>query len=99
MPRQRQRLDESGFAVPPPSSCTAPLGALESDQIDRLAELIANGQSEVPPDLSDTDQQRLHEEVRRLLRARLLRFIARAIATRLQRDPGPRQEDNSHARA
>jgi len=89
MPRRRHRPDSSGSAGSPPSSCMAPAGSLDVGQIHRLAELIADGRSEVPPDLSDADQQRLHEEVRRLLRARMLRFIARAIAARLQRDPGP----------
>jgi hypothetical protein len=70
---------------------------LDDDQIHRLAKLIANGKGEVPTNLSDANQQCLHDEVRRLLHAQLFRFIARAIAARLQRDPGPTKEDSPHA--
>jgi hypothetical protein len=99
MPRQRHRPGPSGPAGLRPSSRTAPAGSLDAGQVHRLAELIADGQCEAPPDLSGADQERLREEVRRLLRARLLSFIARAIAARLQRDPGPTQEGAPHARA
>jgi hypothetical protein len=91
MPRHRQRLDTAD-ATPEPSSLSLTDGSLEAVQIRRLAELIAEGRSCVPADLSPSEQQRLSEEVRGLLRSRLVRFIARAIALNLRRAAGPRED-------
>src|SRR5262245_40189987 len=90
MPRHRQRPDSAG-ATQEPSSLSLIPGGLEADQVRRLAELIAEGRTNVPADLSAADQQRVSEEVRQLLRARLVRFIARAIALDLRRAADPRE--------
>lgn len=55
----------------------------------RLAELIANGQGEVPFDLSGADRQNLCEEVRRRRRDRLILHLARVLALNLRRGPCP----------
>jgi hypothetical protein len=60
-----------------PSGSKAPL---TPEQVCRWAELIASGEGAFPDDPPSDDHQRLAAEVRRLLRARLLAFIAGAIA-------------------
>ena len=70
---------------------------LGDDEIGRLAEMIADGRCELPDDLPATDRQKLEAEVRRRLRERLIRLIARAIAQHLRRDAGHCLENSHHA--
>lgn len=70
-------------------------GPLTAEQIHRWAELIADGHSDFPVDLLAPDQDQLLTEVRRCLRARLVRFFARAIAGHLHHAAG--LENSSHA--
>ena len=51
--------------------------------------MIADGRGEFPTGLAPPDRDRLLAAVRRRLRDRMVRHIARAIAARLRRDPGP----------
>ena len=71
------------------SSDPNPPAGLTSDQIARWTDRIADGQDEFPADLSDPDRSVLAEAVRRGLRDRLLRHVARAVACQLagERDP------------
>jgi hypothetical protein len=66
-------------------------------QIDRWADLIAEGRGEIPSDLAPTYRDRLVLAARRRLRDRLVQHIARAIAARLGRDDGRSREKGSHA--
>lgn len=53
---------------------------LTDEQMQRWAELIANGDDRFPIGLAAADQDRLVDEVRRRRRERLIRYIARVIA-------------------
>jgi hypothetical protein len=53
---------------------------LSIDQIERLAEMIADGRSEMPTELQPADLERVEEATRRHLRDRLFRIIVRALA-------------------
>ncbi len=48
--------------------------------IDRLAELIAAGQAQLPTDLSPDDLRRLFKRVRQRRRENLIHYLARCIA-------------------
>jgi hypothetical protein len=87
MSRPRLRPASSGTRTAPASGTPAPEGP-DASALRRLAELVADGRSDVPADLPAPARRAVEEEVRRLLRARLTRFIARAIAARLCPDPG-----------
>jgi hypothetical protein len=71
--------------------------ALTADQVDRCADLIADGRGEFPDGLPPTDRARLLAAVRPRLRGRLFRLIARAIAGRLRRPAVPDAEVNADA--
>ena len=60
-------------------------GSLTDDQVDRWADLIADGKHDFPADVSPVDRNRLADVVRERLRRRLVQLIARAIAARLHR--------------
>ncbi len=70
-----QQTDHS----PPTSGST-----LSPEQVQRWAELIADGRDAFPADLPPGDRGRLQAEVCRLRRDRLVRHIARAIALDLR---------------
>ena len=53
---------------------------LSNDQIERLAEMIADGRSAMPMELQPADLERVEEATRRRLRDRLVRIIVRALA-------------------
>ena len=91
MPRKRlpQASQASGLKI---SS-----SRLNDDQLGHLAEMIADGRCEVPNDLQATDEERLQVEVRRRLRARLVRLIAHTIAKQLHREAEHRLETADHA--
>lgn len=72
-------------------------GKLADEQVARLADLIAEGRFEFPSDLSATDIERLRRQVQALLRNRLVRFIARAVAHYLHRATQQDPENSPHA--
>jgi hypothetical protein len=59
---------------------------LAPDVLERTARLIGDGQIDWPAGLTPAQEQRLLDEVRRLRRARLVRFIASGIAIDIARD-------------
>src|SRR5262249_50888357 len=67
------------------STATPQASALSEGEIDRWADLIADGQASFPADLPPIDQDRLRAAVQRRRRNRLVRHIARAIALDLRR--------------
>jgi hypothetical protein len=83
--------------VPPRTSPASAAGSLADDQIDRWADLIADGRDAFPEGLPEPDHERLLAAVRRRLRDRLVRLIARAIAARLYHRARPGTEDPEHA--
>ena len=87
----------------PPTALTAQastdptaLRQLSRDQVDRWAKLIAQGQTEFPNELLPADQDELLSTVRRLLRSRMVAFVARVIAFDLQRDPTDGNSETRH---
>ena len=56
------------------------VAVLTPEQIQRWARLIAEGRGELPAELDAASRDLLVEEVRRLLRVRLVGFVARVIA-------------------
>jgi hypothetical protein len=82
----------------PPRTSPAPAApGLGADQVARWADLIAEGRDAFPEGLPAPDHERLLAAVRRRLRDRLVRLIARAIAARLYRRARPGTEDSDHA--
>jgi hypothetical protein len=65
---------------------------LTDEQVNRWADLIADGRDAFPDDLSGVDRDRLLVSVRHRLRRRLVQFIARAVAAQLHRAARPDQE-------
>src|SRR5205823_14082846 len=63
-----------------------PGGPPGPDQVARWAELIADGRDEFPADLDQLDRTALLAAVRRRLRERLIRLVARAVAARIYRE-------------
>lgn len=59
---------------------------LPREQLERLSELVANGETPLPEGLLPGDRQSLELRVRKLRRARLVQFIARQIALDIRRD-------------
>jgi hypothetical protein len=70
---------------------------LTPEQIRRWASLVADGTSEFPGDLAPVDRDRLLVATRRLLRERLVRLVARAIAIDIRRGLGQRKEAEPNA--
>jgi hypothetical protein len=70
---------------------------LTDEQINRLAEMIADGRCDFPQELSPADAQRLGLQVSGRLRNRLIHLIARAIADHLAGTSGSRRETSEHA--
>jgi hypothetical protein len=70
-----------------PVVSTAPV-QLTPDQFFRWAELIADGQADVPPGLVNAQERELVNQVRLIRRARLVQFIARQVAQDFANDPG-----------
>jgi hypothetical protein len=65
-----------------PAATTEP--TLTQEQVQRWADLIADGRDSFPANLSPFDRDRLLAEVRRRRRDRLVLHIARAIACDLR---------------
>lgn len=91
MPRRYPRWqDQAGIdrrTVPPASLGTAPAAAAppQSLVLDRLADLVAEGQAELPSGLDPQEQEPLVQLVRQRLRHRLVHYLARQIALDLHR--------------
>jgi hypothetical protein len=62
---------------------------LTANHIERWAELIANGESHFPTDLSTENLLKLAVSVARRRRTQLVKYIARAIAQDIHGDRGP----------
>ena len=58
---------------------------LDDDRVRSRAARIADGHDPIPDDLSPRDRARLEAAVRRRLRDRMVRLIARAIAAAVHR--------------
>ena len=97
MPRQT-RPPASPAPTPPPASAPSAPG-LTDDQVNRWADLSADGRDAFPEGLPAPDHERLLAAVRERLRGRLVRLIARAIAARLYRRARPGTEGPNHAGA
>jgi hypothetical protein len=69
---------------------------LSQEQVDRWAILIASGETEFPSELPAGDQETLLRTVRRLLRDRLVAFVARMIALELQRESADGSNETCH---
>src|SRR2546423_12142974 len=89
MPRRAQERTSPAADRPPAPPAPAITG-LTGDQVDRWADLIADGRDGFPDGLPAPDHERLLAAVRQRLRGRLVRLIARAIAARLR--PGARPD-------
>ena len=61
---------------------------LTGDQIDRLAEMLADDRCAFPDHVTPADRERLLESVRSLHRTHLVQLIARAIAQQHRRGVG-----------
>jgi hypothetical protein len=93
----------SGDQLSPPAAYTAQANAdetpprqLSREQVDRWAMLIARGETEFPDELPEVDRDELLRTVRRLLRDRLVAFVARVIAFDLQREPTDGNSETRH---
>jgi hypothetical protein len=60
---------------------------LSDDQVERLANLIAEGKCELPEELSRSDCKRVEDATRRRLRDRLSQLFVRALSHRLSTKP------------
>ena len=78
----------TGPAGPTPGDAALPddPGRPTPGRLERLADLVADGQAELPDGLDPADERRLAELVRRRHRDRLVRFIARQIALDIHRE-------------
>ena len=88
MPRPqnpRTETPSANNAIPASSVPEDSPSTLSLDQVQRWATRIADGRDEFPTELAKADHDRLEVEVRRQLRDRLVRLVARAIATNLYR--------------
>ncbi len=90
MPREPHRRTESN-ASPDPLTVR-----LTDEQLGRLADMIVEGRCQLPQDMGAADLARLDEQVKRGLRNRLVRFVARAVAHHLRRADGPNTETSEH---
>lgn len=88
---------KSRAAADPPVRPAGLAGDLDDEQVERLADLIGEGRFEFPADLSALDTERLRARVRTVLRNRLVRFIARALAHFLFRTTDHDPEVRTHA--
>lgn len=71
----RRCTNESAKAIP-----LALQGPVQDVDLERWAQLIADGEVSFPGDLAPEQAQRLQRIVRERMRRRLIRFIARRIA-------------------
>ncbi len=98
MPRRR-RTGTTGVPgtdprlTPGPGPPDGPV--LTEEQVRRWAVLLAEGRTEFPDGLTPIDRERLLAQVRAQGRARLIRWIARALAWEVHHQAGRRQEDDT----
>ncbi len=101
MPRKSQTRTSPTLApetTRPESASTS--GALTAEQLARWAELVANGETPFPKGLTRDQGHRLLELVCQRRRARLVQFIARAIAQEIwRRREQPKGEQPCYASA
>ncbi len=89
-----KRSDEPTARTPDNPAIPA---SLDHDQLQRWAQMIADGRSEFPNGLAALDHDHLLAAVRQRLRDRMVRHIARAIAARLRDDAEPQSENDPRA--
>lgn len=78
---------ESGITRPPQQPSLAAGETVEdAPDLERLAQLVADGSIPFPPDWDADVAGRLAFEVLRIRRTRLIRFIARVMATSIRRE-------------
>ena len=87
------RTDPGGRPADPPPARDAvtplePPDPPTTERLDRLADLVADGEVDFPAGLGPADAARLTVLVRRRLRDRLVRYIARQIALDIHRAAG-----------
>jgi hypothetical protein len=89
----------SGFGSdrPAPRASRDGAPALDDDRLARWADLLAAGRDRLPDELPPLDHDRLVLAVRTRLRQRLVRLIARAIASRIRREGSTDTEVTTHA--
>jgi hypothetical protein len=80
--------------TPPPGSAET---CLTPEQVNRWADVIAEGRDVFPEGLPSPRRERLLAAVRERLRNRLVRFIARAVAARLRPRALADKENPTHA--
>lgn len=86
----RQKLDRTTAFHESAAEDSAALSTrLTAEQIEKLAGLVANGESPLPSDLSVEDLAKLLVGVARRRRTQLIQFIAGAIARDIARSRGP----------
>lgn len=71
--------------------------SLDHTQLQRWAQMIAEGRGEFPTGLAALDHDQLLAAVRQRLRDRMVRHIARAIAASLRDEPAPPPENDPRA--
>jgi hypothetical protein len=76
---------DSTARTQPKPAATVGDGQPDADALDRLADLIADGQAEWPADLAEPAASELTLAVRRRRRSRLVKLIARLIAADIVR--------------
>lgn len=79
--RDTQRTDST-------ASATRGSSDPHPDDLDRLADLVAEGRAEIPEGLAPAAEERLIGLVRRRARERLIRFIAEEVARDIRRESG-----------
>jgi hypothetical protein len=96
MPRRsQQQTSRNPQSLTPPTPCAET--GLTTEQVERWADMIADGRDEFPDRLPSPSRERLLAAVRERLRSRLVRHIARAIAAWLRRRAGSDTENTTHA--
>lgn len=68
----------------------------EHVDLERWAQLVADGQVPFPPHLESSAQEAILHRVAHLRRSRLLKFIARVIASDLLQSRRPTEEYRNH---
>ena len=83
---------------PAPEPSASPTSSLTENQLNRWADLIADGRDTLPDDLPPFDRERLRVAVGHRVRGRMVRLIAQAIAVRLSRPDNADRKVKTDAR-
>ena len=94
MPRRFHSSESIPKPITPVLPDSSPSGGPSNDRVRRFANPIAEGRSGIPADLQPPNSNRLSAAVRRQLKDRRARYVARAIALQRYGEAGDRQEDN-----